>query len=210
MMLPALSWARKAMPSRYISAEGENLGRELAEHEKQTVPPFDLLGLGAAITTSMIICAVGGLITDFFSADNYFILVITILALVVANLTKPLVRRFNSEFEVGTFFMYIFFATIGASANLATIAGIALPYVILICSAILLFIILILIVGKFLKLDLAELLIAANACILGPATAAAMAAGQRWNDLVTPGMLAGILGYSVATFIGVAVTQLLI
>jgi uncharacterized membrane protein len=42
-----------------------------------------------------------------------------------------------------------------------------------------------------------------------PATAAALAAGQGWRDLVTPGMLAGILGYSVATFIGVGVTQLL-
>ena len=106
--------------------------------------------------------------------------------------------------------MYVFFATIGASADLATIAGVALPYVVLICSAVVLFIIVILMVGKFLKLDLAELLIAANACILGPATAAAMAAGQRWNDLVTPGMLTGILGYSVATFIGMAVTQFLI
>ena len=210
MMLPALSWARKAMPSKYISADGENLGATMAQSEKADAPPFDLLGLGASITVSMIICAVGGLITGFFNAGNYFILAITVLALVVANLAKPLVKRFNSEFEVGTFFMYIFFATIGASANLTTIAGIAMPYVVLICAAVLLFIVLILIVGKLLKLDLAELLIAANACILGPATAAAMAAGQKWNDLVTPGMLAGILGYSFATFIGVAVTKFLL
>ncbi len=209
MMLPALSWARKAMPSRYISEDGVNLGVEMADHEKEVKPPFDVLGLGAAITVSMIICAAGSLLTDALGAAQYFILVITVLALLVANLARPLVQRFNAEFDVGTFFMYVFFATIGASADLATIAGIALPYVIMICTAIVLFIILILIVGKFLKLDLAELLIAANACILGPATAAAMAAGQRWNDLVTPGMLAGILGYSFATFIGVAVTQLL-
>lgn len=210
MMLPALSWARKTMPSKYIGADGENLGALMAESEKADAPPFDLLGLAASVTVSMVICAIGELITGFFNAGNYFILVITVLALMVANLAKPMVERFNSEFEVGTFFMYIFFATIGASANLTTIAGIAMPYVVLICAAVLLFIVLILIVGKFLKLDLAELLIAANACILGPATAAAMAAGQRWNDLVTPGMLAGILGYSFATFIGVAVTKFLI
>jgi len=209
MLLPALSWARKAMPSRYISESGENLGNQASAHQAEAKPPFDLLGLGAAITTSMIICAVGSLLTDILDAANYFILMITVLALLVANFGRPLVKRFNAEFDVGTFFMYVFFGTIGASANLATIAGIALPYVILICGAVLIFIVLILIVGKFLKLDLAELLIAANACILGPATAAAMAAGQRWNDLVTPGMLAGILGYSFATFIGVAVTQFL-
>jgi uncharacterized membrane protein len=67
----------------------------------------------------------------------------------------------------------------------------------------------IIIVGKLLKLDLAELMIAANACILGPATAAALAAGHGWRDLVTPGMLTGILGYAVGTFIGVGTTNLL-
>lgn len=209
MLLPTLSWARKAMPSRYISENGENPGATPAKQEQQDTPAFDLLGLAAAITTSMFICAIGGALAGLLDVSNYFILIITILALITANFAKPLVQRFSAEFDIGTFFMYLFFATIGASANLATIAGIALPYVILICAAVVLFIFLILIVGKFLKLDLAELLIAANACILGPATAAAMAAGQKWNDLVTPGMLAGILGYSFATFIGVAVTRFL-
>jgi uncharacterized membrane protein len=209
MLLPALPWARKAMPSRYIGENGENIETESAKHEQQDGPAFDLLGLVAALTTSMLICAVGSVLSDLLGAGNYFILIITVLALLVANFARPLVQRFSAEFDIGTFFMYIFFATIGASANLTTIAGIALPYVVMICTAIVLFIFLILIIGKFLKLDLAELLIAANACILGPATAAAMAAGQKWTDLVTPGMLAGILGYSFATFIGVAVTQFL-
>jgi len=162
------------------------------------------------LTTSMLICAIGNLLASWLSVQNYFILIITVLALLVANFARPMVDRMNAEFEVGTFFMYMFFATIGASANLASVVGVALPYVILICSAVLLFMVLVLIAGKFMKLDLAELLIATNACILGPATAAAMAAGQGWKDLVTPGMLAGILGYSVATFIGMAVTQFLL
>ena len=105
--------------------------------------------------------------------------------------------------------MYMFFVTIGAGADVATIAGVALPYVVLICIAVAMFFVLILVVGRVLRLDLAELMVAANACILGPATAAALAAGQGWKDLVTPGMLTGILGYSVGTFIGVAVTKLL-
>lgn len=209
MSLPALSWARKAMPSSYISPEGKNLGSEALHHEQIQAAPFDLLGLAIALTISMAICALGNMLASWLDIGNFFILIITVLALAVANLAKPLVNLMNAEFEVGTFFMYLFFATIGASADLTTIAGTALPYVIMICLAVLLFIFVILGVGKVLKLDLAELMIAANACILGPATAAALAAGQGWRDLVTPGMLAGILGYSVATFIGVAVTQLL-
>jgi len=209
MVMPALAFVRRLMPSRYYSEAGANLGTEAGQQETTAAKPFDIAGLAAAMATSFIICALADLISAKLGQESYSILIITILALLVANFMKPLVKRFNSEFEVGTFFMYMFFVTIGAGADIATIAGVALPYVVLICLAVAMFFVLILVVGRVLRLDLAELMVAANACILGPATAAALAAGQGWKDLVTPGMLTGILGYSVGTFIGVAVTKLL-
>ena len=209
MVMPALAFVRRLMPSRYYSEAGANLGTEAGQQETTAAKPFDVAGLAAAMAISFIICALADLISAKLGQESYSILMITILALLVANFMKPLVKRFNSEFEVGTFFMYMFFVTIGAGADVATIAGVALPYVLLICLAVAMFFVLILVVGRVLRLDLAELMVAANACILGPATAAALAAGQGWKDLVTPGMLTGILGYSVGTFIGVAVTKLL-
>ena len=209
MVMPALAFVRRLMPSRYYSEAGANLGTEAGQQETTAAKPFDVAGLAAAMAISFIICALADLISAKLGQESYSILIITILALLVANFMKPLVKRFNSEFEVGTFFMYMFFVTIGAGADVATIAGVALPYVLLICLAVAMFFVLILVVGRVLRLDLAELMVAANACILGPATAAALAAGQGWKDLVTPGMLTGILGYSVGTFIGVAVTKLL-
>jgi len=209
MVMPALAFVRRLMPSRYYSEAGANLGTEAGQQETSAAKPFDVAGLAAAMAISFIICALADLISAKLGQESYSILIITILALLVANFMKPLVKRFNSEFEVGTFFMYMFFVTIGAGADIATIAGVALPYVVLICLAVAMFFVLILVVGRVLRLDLAELMVAANACILGPATAAALAAGQGWKDLVTPGMLTGILGYSVGTFIGVAVTKLL-
>lgn len=65
------------------------------------------------------------------------------------------------------------------------------------------------VLGKFMKLDLAEVMIASNACILGPAPAAALAASKGWRPLITPGILVGLLGYAIATFIGVALTEVL-
>jgi uncharacterized membrane protein len=209
MLLPMFKFVRSAMPSRYLE---QGVDSEVGDPEVEDISrevPFSLIGLGAALASSFAICSVGELLASITGQERYFILIITVLALIIANFCKPLVAYYNSEFEVGTFFMYMFFATIGAGADLSSIGGVALPYVILICSAVVVFFPVMFVLGKVLKLDLAEFMISANACILGPATAAALAAGQGWKDLVTPGMLAGILGYSVGTFIGVAITGLL-
>ena len=62
-----------------------------------------------------------------------------------------------------------------------------------------------LVAGRLCKLDLAELVIASNANMGGPTTAAAMAVARKWEALVIPAILCGTLGYAVATFVGVGV-----
>ena len=63
--------------------------------------------------------------------------------------------------------------------------------------------------SKIFKLDLAEIVIASNANMGGPTTAAAMAVAKNWRDLVIPAVLCGTLGYAIATFIGVGIGNLL-
>jgi uncharacterized membrane protein len=105
--------------------------------------------------------------------------------------------------------MYIFFVAIGAGANLGDVLDSALPILLFIVVMVLVHLLLMVTVGRLLKLDLAEVMIASNACILGPAPAAALAASKGWRPLVTPGILVGLFGYAIATFIGVGLTALL-
>ena len=49
--------------------------------------------------------------------------------------------------------------------------------------------------AKLLKFDLEDAIIASNANIGGPTTAAGMAISQGWHDLVGPAMPVGTLGY---------------
>ena len=55
-----------------------------------------------------------------------------------------------------------------------------------------------------------DLAVASNAAVGGPTTAAAMAAAKRWDDLVLPGLLVGILGYATGTFAALALRAALV
>jgi uncharacterized membrane protein len=56
--------------------------------------------------------------------------------------------------------------------------------------------------GKVFKFDLEDCILASNACIGGPTTAAAMAISKGWIKLVGPIMLVGTLGYVIGTYFG--------
>lgn len=206
VLIPAIAWVRRRFPSPIID-EAE---RKNATHSfEQDAGPLNLLHLTFALAFSFAICALGMEIASQLGVGRYGILFITAIAVAAANLIPTRMARLQGDFELGTVFMYLFFVTIGASANLLELAGeamILVPYAMLIVACHLI----VLMAGvKLLKIDLAEALVASNACIMGPATAAAIAAGQGWRNLVTPGLLVGVLGYVIANFLGVAVSELL-
>ena len=196
------------MPSKFINADGKSATIDTTA-SAQTSAPFNLGYVVNGIALSLIVCALAHIVATTLNAENLFILIITALGLLVANLAKPLVARVSSEFEIGTLFMYIFFAIIGAGADITEIVGPAFPMLMFILVMVAVHIGLMLVIGKLLKLDLAEVMIASNACILGPAPAAALAASKGWRPLVTPGMLVGLFGYAIATFVGVGIAAAL-
>ena len=63
--------------------------------------------------------------------------------------------------------------------------------------------------GKLLRFDLEDIILASNANIGGPTTAAGMAISQGWTKLVGPVMLIGTFGYVIGTYLGVVVGGLL-
>ena len=137
---------------------------------------------------------------------NLSILLITILAVAVANLfPKQLKKLEETAFSIGIWMMYIFLAVIGAATNLNDILHVA-PSLLLFYIVIMVFhFFFMLLLAKLFKLDVYEVIISSAANIMGPSVAAPMAASLGQKKLVTPGILVGILGYIVGTFIGVTI-----
>jgi len=118
-------------------------------------------------------------------------------------------KSLQGDYDLGMLFMYLFFVAIGASADVALMIDSAL--ILALFTAIIIFFhaSIILLGGKLFKLDLAEIIIASNACAMGPATAVAMAASNRWKALMAPAVMLGVFGYVIANFIGVSLASIL-
>jgi uncharacterized membrane protein len=139
---------------------------------------------------------------------NPFVL-LTGLTLVAATVLAKPISKVNGPEEIGTYFLSVFLFTLGLPADFAAVVTQA-PIYFAFCGIIaVLNLAFTLLVGKLLRLNLEELLLVVNANLGGAPSAAAMATGAGWAQLVLPGILAGIWGYVIGTPIGVFVVEVL-
>ena len=205
VLLPGATLIRRFFPSHVMDeapAEDETIEAEERKH-------FHIADLATALALSALCCFVGYGIASLAGIPQFGVLFVTVAALLFANLFPGAMHRLNGDFDLGMYFMYIFFAVVGAGADVVLMVRTALP--IFAFTGIMAAVHLAFVLGgaKLFRIDLAEALIASNACALGPATAAAQAASRRWRTLVTPAVMLGILGYAGANFIGVALAKFL-
>jgi uncharacterized membrane protein len=124
--------------------------------------------------------------------------------LLLATALPGTTQRLAGSFELGVALSFVFFAAIAAGADVPAMLGVAPLLIVLVLILLSLHLLLLLVLGSLLRLSLPELIIASNAAVLGATTAPALAATKGWRDLVTPGVLVGVLGYALGTFVGTA------
>ena len=135
-----------------------------------------------------------------FSGGRYIIL--TLLTLALATMVPKLRDWCTGGFELGVVLSFVFFGSIAAGADVVAMLSVAPILVALVSILLTTHLLCLLVIGRWLKLTLPELLTASNAAVLGATTAPAMAAAKGWYDQITPGVLVGVLGYSLGTLIG--------
>ncbi|WP_428410444.1 DUF819 domain-containing protein [Hyphococcus sp.] len=189
---------------RVDSIWGDAIVSENAEARAPTL--FQLL---TALAIAVSVTAASEKIAGALGIPDYSLLVLTVLMTAAATIGRSFLARLRGEDVIAMIFMYLFFAIVGAGADVNGILS-AAPgmfwMVLLIFAVHLMFLAA---AGALFKLNYAELIVASLACIAGPPVAAAIAILFKWRNLVLPGILTGILGYVLGNFVGIGVYSLL-
>lgn len=193
-LLPGWTWLSR----RFVTHNDD----EVMQADTADAPPITSMSLCLSVATAMVLVALGDALVQWWGLSGWRYVTITLLALGVATFLPGLARRLAGSFELGVALSFVFFAAIAAGADVVAMIEvapllIALVFILLAIHALVLFTL-----GSIFKLSLPELITASNAAVLGATTAPALAATKGWHNLVTPGVLVGVLGYALGTFTG--------
>ena len=134
---------------------------------------------------------------------------ITTFSLIFATVASEQAEKMNGAQEIGTYFVYLFLFVIVVPASFIQVI-VEVPLLLLFSAIIVLMNMLFCFTGaRLLRFDLEEAILASNANIGGPTTAAGMAISQGWHRLTGPVVLVGTLGYAIGTYLGVFVGSFL-
>lgn len=157
-----------------------------------------------SLTISAVICHVATCLASALGAPGQSITIITALTVMLATAApKALAPLVGSAEGLAQILMQVFYATIGASANIALVVTTAPVLFLFSFIALAGHLCFLLGVGSLLGFSRRELLVASNANIGGPSTVAGMAAAKGWTSSIVPGILTSTLGYAIGSFLGI-------
>lgn len=225
--IPSIAFFRKKFRHPHID-EVEKVGikeGETAASSYWKSKEVSLKDIGFCIGSAFIIVALSVSLADFLASviptSNAFLkiintlfgnqyLIITTVTMLCATIKSDFFGNLGGAQEIGTFLIYLFFVVIGVPASISSIINNS-PLLLVFCLIIVLVNMLVTFgAAKLFKFNLEDAILASNACIGGPTTAAAMAVSKSWSKLIAPIMLIGTLGYVIGNYCGIIVGNFLI
>ena len=150
-----------------------------------------LLGTSDNVVIGLLI----SLITDKY-------LLLTTITFLIVSIFKNSFEKLNGSQELGTYCIYLFFVVIGIPASIDLIVTKAPLLFVFVFIIAMVNLAITMGVGKLFKFSIEEVLLACNANIGGPTTAAALAISKGWTNLVGPILVIGTVGYVIGNYVG--------
>ncbi len=181
-----------------------------AERRRQH-PYFAREGLSALSVANLV---AAGLILVFAAEwlgtaypDIPSILWLTTLALALGH--SPLFRDARGAMQLGSVGLHFFFVLIGILSRVSEIAQVGAGVFFFTLIVVAVHGVVVFGAGKLLRLDIGTISVASQAAVGGPSSALAVAISREWRHLVLPGVVMGLFGYAVGTYLGLGVAYLL-
>ena len=164
-----------------------------------------LLALAEGISTVLGGLAAEGRVPEVLGAVPT-VLWLTTLALIVGHV--PAWKRPRGALILGSVSLHLFFVVIGIWSRVADIVAVGPAVFLYVLLVVAVHGVFVFGVGRLLRLDVGSLAVGSQAAVGGPASALAVAVARRWSGLVLPGVIVGLLGYALGTYVGLAVAHL--
>ena len=203
LMLPM--WLGRFYPSARPVAEddAETSPAERADHH----PYFIKEGLSATGIANLF---AAGLILVF--ASEWLgeavpripgIVWLTTLALILGH--SRFYREAPGAMQLGSIGLHFFFVLIGIMSRFSEIAAVGSDVFFFTLVVVAIHGVFVFGMGRLLRLDIGTVAVASQAAVGGPSSALAVAISREWRHLVLPGVVMGLCGYAVGTYLGLGV-----
>lgn len=197
-LLPGVQWLARRF-NDHPHTRTQTSGSAGTESSAVSMTPTSLC---TALAVATLLVTLSDAINTSLDVSGGRYIILTVMTLALATTVPKLRHWCAGGFELGVVLSFAFFGSIAAGADVIAMISVA-PILIAFVSILLTtHLLCLLVIGRWLRLTLPELLTASNAAVLGATTAPAMAAAKGWHDQITPGVLVGVLGYSLGTLIG--------
>ncbi|MBU3877146.1 DUF819 family protein [Faecalicatena sp. AGMB00832] len=225
MTIPSMKFFQKRFRHPLVE-EQERLKNESKGEQKTNAAAYwsakdiSLKDIALAIGVSTCVVGVAEPISGFFGrvipTSNFgwnFLngllgskyLIITVITVALATLMPKFISSIHGAQEVGTYFIYLFFATMSAPVSIRLLVNDAPKF--FVCCFIIVFtnIGVTLLATKVFKYGIEEAMVCSNANVGGATTAAALAVAKGWGSLVVPAILVGTLGNVIGNIGGILI-----
>lgn len=201
-------WFQKVWPYRFSEAEYKD-GEDSQSPMEQT--GFGVKDIAILLTIAFSIVAVSTFIAGAIFPDSFAsagrILLITTFSLIAAQI--PGVKKLKGQFSIGLFLSLLYLVIIGFMVDIRGFLGSTLTITLFCLCVIFGSILLHLILMRLFKIKYEYAVLSITAGIADGTTAALVAAGGGWKNLVPVGILMGLIGGLAGNYIGIGVGYLI-